>query len=241
MNDTRISIQNGTRPVILVVPHIDKDVANMVESCASMLDCYTVINNGFIRSKDVDARNDLADCNRIDHVKQPVVQDEFWQPIAKMKRQIEARFWRQNSQILYDKCLIFYVRAFHWTNMRDKDGQEADVVVGYGAGPDPHRDNYTCSLWRRNLFVHLWRATSLVNKTPGDIYVGKRGGKFAGRNPNNINQYYRNEKRDSFVQSMQLSFNRKLLTPKTSLNLAVIIEEMLDRSSFEEQPMLKAI
>lgn len=240
----RVSVRHGQMPVILVAPHgADEHNTDVVaKQCAEFLDAHAVVNHGFRKSSTVNTRKDLADCYRIDHLKQPVVKDEFLDALIRAKRAVSRSLSRRPGGKPSDRCLIFYIHSF--SGVIADDGEMVEAIVGYGAGPNPHQDQYTCDLWRRNLFVKLWRASRHYDV--GDIYVGKRGGRYAGRNPNSLNQYFRTPYPETFVQSMQLMLNSKLLTTRSKativgLNLAAIIETMVKSDSYEKQPVLKPI
>lgn len=183
---SRVEIVPGNRsiPILMVVPHgFDDTNTDIVAESASKAGIHAVINCGFQRSEHVDVDNDLADCNRIDHVRQPVVYDEFLKHILKICKTLKYP-------------TIFHIHGVG-NSIHRIANREVGVIVGYGLGKE--KDSLTCPIWKKNLFAHLWREL-----LPGEVFEGSGDGKYAGRSSNNLNQFFRKHFMDKNVDSMQL-------------------------------------
>lgn len=236
--NSRVNVVRGKNPILIVVPHgapnNDTNTDVVGSAIAKAVNCHAVINQGFERADDVDVDNDLADCNRISHVKQPVVYDEFLHPILKIC----------GLQVLGHKNPI---TIFHIHGVGDRIHQEAGEPVGLilGWGLGSNKNSYSCSKWRKNLFVHIWR-TNFASNGVGEIFEGKGGGKYAGKGPDNMNQYFRREQVHSNVSSMQLEipFNMRSdegIAKSMGLHLAGTILEYLKWNSFPNEPESKLL
>jgi hypothetical protein len=247
----RVSVILGKAPVILVCPHgaDDTNTDAITELAAQQLNCYAVINRGFERDEDVDVNNDKADCNRIDHVKQDVVFDEFLRPIQRFEQKLSFRNTRQVASAFGYPIAWGYgggepVHLFHihgCGNLVHKEaGEDVEVIVGYGLGIK--KDCLSCDLWRKNLFVDLYRKYA----SDGDVFEGKKGGKYAGRDSNNMNQYFRKHEPKSWVHSMQLEYpfsarNDTSRAVTTAMMLAVVIQDYLAVGEYDKEPPSKFI
>jgi hypothetical protein len=245
----RVSTIIGKKPVILVAPHgsDDTNTALLTEAAAKKLDCFAVINQGFERAEYVDVEKDIADCNKINHCKEEVVFDEFLKPIIKFKEKLIQRIFKshitklQNMQdfSVTDSLHIFYVHGCG--DIVHKEANESvGVIIGYGLGNK--KDSLTCDLWRKNLFVDLWNKYT----DAGCAFQGKCGGKYAGRDSNNLNQYFRKHEIDLNVQSMQLEFpfsKRKTEedAKRTGKCLALCLESYFQYKHYENMPRQKLI
>ena len=224
----RVSIILGKKNVMLVAPHgaDDTNTDIIAEQAAKELNCYAVINRGFERSELVDVNNDKANCNRIDHCKQDVVYEEFLKPIIKLKNKIVHK-WHKISELN-----IFYIHGCG-DIVHKRAGEEVAMVVGYGLGIK--KDSLTCQLWRKNLFCDCFE--NVVKKS---VFEGKGGGKYAGRDTNNLNQYFRKHSNDAMVQSMQLEIPYKFRKNKEEASnmgtvLAFVISNYLKYNHYDDQ------
>lgn len=203
----RVSVRRGKNPVLFVAPHgpDDNNTAIIAEAAAEYCDGYYVINRGFEREDFVDVDNDKADCNRIDHVTQSVIKEEFLDPITKFTNQIKLKLhskvgsWFLGDLKTVPKPLIFYVHGAG-DHVHKLAGESVEVIVGYGLSTK--KQSLTCEDWRRNIFVYSYRSLTMS----GDVYEGQGGGNYAGRSNNNMNQYFRKQHPDKFIDSMQLEF-----------------------------------
>lgn len=226
-NAERVTIIRGKQPVLLVCPHgADDDFTGAVtQSCAEMLDCYAVINNGFERAEKVDVLKDKANCNRIDHITEDdVLKEEYFDHIISFKDQI----LKKNSY-----ALVFHIHGFG--DQVDKAvGTNIDIIIGWGEGEK--FNSYSCAKWRRNCLIH-----HAAQKFDGLIAVGKGGGKYAARHVNNVNQLFKKHAvhADKRVDSMQLEIARRLRVDEsgarwTGLNLATVILELVESNGYDK-------
>jgi len=225
----RVSVIHGTRPIIIVCPHgaDDTNTDAVAESCASVLGAYAVINRGFERSELVDVLKDKADCNRVDHVTEDVVDEEFLNPILKFKKMCRKQYSNKHT-------FIYYIHGFG-NQVERAAGAAIDIILGYGEAEK--YNSYTCELWQRNLFIESYRQMT----TGGDVFVGRAGGKYAARNTNNMNQYFRKHQIDKKVDSMQVEIALRLRDDETrarmtGVALATVMDTVLQSDSFD-RPM----
>lgn len=186
----RVEVKEGKAPVILFAPHgydgDDLKTAMMVQTMASLLDCYAVINHGWERGPSVDCFTDKADCNNVEHCHEDVVKEEILDPILRFSKRI-----LRNHDIAY----FFPIHGMSNKHRKLSGIPKLDIVVGYGAG-SPH--SYTCDLWRKDCMMHLLTEVGLV---PAE---GKKGGPMSGWARNNMNQLFRKWYHQQNVQGMQL-------------------------------------
>jgi hypothetical protein len=237
----RVSVIHGKKPIILVVPHgaDDTNTAVIAEFAAKYTNCCAVINRGFERSEEVNEAKDLADCNRIDHVKQEVVFDEFLRPIKKFREKFVHKSFNANLSTgsrpgVYttaDPVHIFYIHGCG-DGVHKEAGELVQVIVGYGLGAIKH--SLSCDLWRKDAFVQLFQDYAV----DGNVYEGKSGGKYAGRDSNNMNQYFRKHERYENTHSMQLKFpyswrNTETSASLTGILLSTVLVDYLEETEFD--------
>jgi hypothetical protein len=237
----------GKQPVILVAPHgaDDNNTIALTKQAAEKLDCYAVINQGFERASYVDVNNDLADCNRVDHAKEPVVFDEYLKPIVKFQTALWRKMYPGVAPPSYipvaakGKPMVLYIHGAG-NKVHAAVGEQVGIIIGYGLGSK--KDSLTCEPWAKNLFVDLYRQYG----TNGECYEGQGGGKYAGRSSNNMNQYFRKHLNTRAVNCMQLEFpwstrNTASEISLTATLLAVVLEEHLKQTSYDPVPVAKFI
>lgn len=222
----RVSVIHGSEPIIIVCPHgaDDTNTDIVAESCATALSAYAVINRGFERNDTVDVLKDLADCNRVDHVTQEVVDEEFLNPILKFKKMCRKHYPNKHT-------FIYYIHGFG-NQVEREAGARIDIILGYGEAEK--YNSYTCELWQRNLFIECYRAMSAA----GDVFVGRAGGKYAARATNNMNQYFRKHQIDKKVDSMQVEIALRLRQDEaqakmTGVTLAAVFGTIADSDGFD--------
>lgn len=198
----RVSVIQGKKPVILVAPHCADDVNTEIvtEAAAKKLNCYAVINRGFNRSDTVDVNKDMANCNRVDHAKEPVVFEEFLKPIVKITTKLTKI--SKDTYEMFEPIHIFHIHGCK--NHEAMNGERVGLVVGYGLGTQ--KNSFSCDEWLKNSFINYYRQCLAAVNTHIHVYSGKGGGKYAGRDSNNMNQYFRKHDKTSYVHSMQLEF-----------------------------------
>ena len=222
--------------MLFVAPHgpDDNNTAIIAEKAAETCDGFYVINNGFERKGEtVDVDEDKANCNRIDHVLEEVVKEEFLDPITKFAEQMKNIIWSGPGWPYYVdpaticKPMIFYIHGAG-DHVHKEVGEDVAVIVGYGLS---HKnDSLSCEDWRRKLFVHSYRGMASGD---GEVYEGKGGGNYGGRSANNMNQYFRKHDPDMLIDSMQLEFPystrcTESIATMTGVLLATVAQDILN-------------
>jgi hypothetical protein len=223
MTGERVSVMEGKLPIIIVAPHgynrDDENTAVLAEEIASCISCYAVINRGWERDDCVDAFNDKADCNNVEHCHQDVVKEEFLDPILRFRNRI-----RKKHPIGY----MFMIHGMSDKHRKLANDPQLEIVLGYGAGTP---DSYTCELWRKNVFGQLLTESGMT------VYEGKKGGAMSGWARQNMNQLFRKWYADPTMQSMQIEIIHELRVDRdaarlTGNYLADAMKEMLGRTKF---------
>lgn len=244
----RVSTIIGKNPIILVAPHGADDINTdiVTEHAAQLLECFAVINRGFERSSQVDVDKDQADCNQISHCKSDVVFDEFLKPILKFKDKISQKYIKLKTNHIpnvkyqtLDPVHIFYIHGCG-NAIHKKANENVGLIVGYGLGTK--KDSLTCDIWRKNLFVELYRHYL----KGAEVYEGRGGGKYAGRDSNNMNQYFRKHDLDLSVQSFQIEFpysyrDDEAKAKATAMSFATIINDYCKHTHYTSEPEPKFI
>lgn len=247
----RVYLRFGKQPVILVAPHgaDDTHTATIAKKAAEIADGYAVVNQGFERANDVDVDNDKANCNRIDHLNEPVVYDEFLKPLVTLKERIKSKICKGSNQwqmglgfgsCATKKCILILHIHGAGNIVHQQANEPVELIVGYGLGKK--KDSITCAAWRKNLFVDRYRHVA----SDGDVFEASGGSNYAGRSANNLNQYFRKHDNDRRVESLQLEFpyssrKTKKAAELTAAKLSIVIETMLKHTSYEHQPHPKFI
>lgn len=240
----RVFVRRGKKMtnLLLVAAHgaSDNNTITLTKHAADLLDCHAVVNQGFEKNDVVDVDNDLADCNRIDHVKEPVIFDEFLKPIIDFRDKHLRRYHSlPNPPGPGDAMLIVHIHGVG--NLVHKTANEqVAIIVGYGLGNS--KNSFSCEIWRKNLFVDSYRSLCHV----GEVYEGKGGGKYAGRDSNNLNQYFRKHQNDPLVDSLQLEFpfsvrNSEDGSKSTALILASALAKVMSFHKYDKLPYIKLI
>jgi hypothetical protein len=209
----RVSTIPGNLPIIIAAPHgfDDTNTDVLAEYMAGFLDCFAVINRGWIKSTTVDWRKNQANCNNVVHCHEDVVQDEFLDPLMRYVVQI----LRKNS---HAHLFVIHGVGSHMRSFIN----DLDVIVGAGRGTQ--FSSSSCVEGRKDAVVGSMIAAGL------GVYEGVDN-KYAGRGKNNLNQLYRRWYPDDRVQSMQLEIIYDLRKTKTiSQATANIIATCIRRS-----------
>lgn len=224
----RVSIESGNKNIILVAPHSPDDykTGEIVKKLQKRINSYAVINNGFKRSTFVDSENDLADCNRIDHLKDFVVGAEFLRPIIKFKNNILK---------LHEFCHIFYIHGFGEKVI--SEGMRVDLIIGNGDSAR-NDESLTCSIPRRKILYKTMREVKLLDNYKTNISHHKRtpivavalGGKYGAKSPNNICQYFASSYQ---VEAYQIEIHNSLRQNNNAVDQFVdYFTEVLDKLEF---------
>jgi hypothetical protein len=237
--------------ILLVVPHGADDINTSVlaEQCCQTAKCNAVINRGFERADHVDVMIDKADCNKVSHVIQDVVRDEFLDPIKRIKERIVNRIVAASRktntwptiQTVTDRALVFYIHGAGDV-VNKVAGEKVSVIVGNGG--EFVRSSLSCQDWRRNLFIALARASWLGGC--GEVYAADQKGNYAGRSYDNMNQFFRQHEPDPFTDTMQLEFPYHMRSTKkaamaTGYELGKILTQFVTYNKFEQTIYLKTI
>lgn len=181
----RVSVITQPKSNIMVVaPHgfDDSFTSEICFEICKTIDCNLVTNNGFQRSNYVDTLNDKANCNNIKHCKNPVVYQEFLQPIMDF-----AGRYKKNSIV----CFV------HGLGIK----LQKDFVIGYGLGADEKNRLTIDENYAENIYCLL--------ETMGfSVAFGKGGGKYAGYSNTNLNQLFNKEGFD--VKALQIEISSSL-------------------------------
>lgn len=232
----RIEVIHGSRhgsrlPTILVCPHgaDDAHTGHLTKSCAESLQCSAVINWGFERSEDVDVLKDMADCNRIDHIEEDVVREEFLDPLLRLRNRIAFTTPQGQNPNAY----IFYIHGFG-DQVEQQVGEPLDLILGYGEADI--RPSYTCPQWMVDMMIYKWEDEICTN---GACYCGKSGGKYSARNINNLCQMFSRHLGDASVRALQIEVCHRLRRNKetaiwTGRVLAGPIENIVREGYFGE-------
>lgn len=200
----RVSVTQGELPVLLISPHSqeEENTGFLVERIAQEMNLFSVVNNGWKCSKQVDYKNELANCNNINHINQDVIREEFLEPIlrsvAKIQKNIDERVF-----VLHIHGCSDEVR-----NKAKDDG--LDLIVGYGEGKYP---SYSCDLKIKNHFLNFLEQNSF------GVYEGKKS--YRGHNRNNLNQLFRHWYPKRNVHSMQIHIVEELRSDSELLEITI--------------------
>lgn len=243
----RVSVIQGTKPVIFVAPHgnpaNDLNTDIIAEAAAKCINAYAVINRGWKRSRRVDVFNDFANCNNIRHCLEDVVNDEFLSPILRFTRKIS----KTSNELKFNPVAIFknkitkkydselykrgnvYVFNLHGVGAQIRDKyQHLGFIVGNGDGTPP---SFTSPNWMKYALMY-------VLETFYYSYSAEAGSPYAGWSANNMNQLFRKYYNIPRVLSMQLEVVHQLRnTPmKAELigeTIGCCVEELLSFERFD--------
>lgn len=205
-------ITNKKSNIMVVAPHgfDDTYTAEICFAIQETINCNLVTNNAFRRSDDVDTVNDFANCNNLTHCADPVVYQEFLEPILK--------FASKKSK--YRK----YVYFIH--GLGSNVGK--DFVIGYGLGTKFNRPTIDM-----NRAEALYLSLSANSK----VAFGKGGGKYAAFSKTNLNQVFRNLGMTE-CKSLQIEISSKLRTDApTAISTAVDIATTLELLRLKPSPV----
>jgi hypothetical protein len=222
----RVSLLHGSQPIIIVSPYAADEafMGVIAEEMAKRLNAYALINNGFKKSDDVNVLQDQANLDRIEHVYEDVVKEEFLDPLMSAKR----RLMKKHLQVF-----VFYLYGFD-SEVEEKTGNDIDIILGYGQAVVSN--SYLCPVWWISKFIDSWDSHSW---TSGDVYCGKPGGPFTARSIHRLPQIFRKVSPDPDVQSLQIFVSDKFRHSHPDaafcgVLLANIIEEIVKSDYFDE-------
>lgn len=191
----RISVREGDIPVIFVAPHgvDDMNTDFLVDKISLEMDAFAVINRGWKRSEHFDYFQDKADCNNFLHVHEDVVKEEFLLPIMRMVSKIKKN--------LDNRVFIFNIHGCSNDVRKKANDNNLDLILGYGEGSP---SSYTCDLKMKDSLAYFLERENFI------VYEGKKGGKYAARSQNNLNQLFRLWYPDFCVHSVQIEIVKEL-------------------------------
>lgn len=200
----RVSIIQGSSPIIFVAPHGPDQfhTSTIAEEAAKLSSGYAVINRAFRQSLKVDVLKDFADCERIDHLKEDVVYDEYLKPILRIKDKLQHKASERNLEydIFLDPfaCLIVNIQGCD-NYIHPQTDELMALIVGYGLGQ--MKDSFTCPMWRKDCFIDYLNECNL----DGDVFEAQGGSHLAGRDSNDFNQFFRKHDKNFMVESIKLT------------------------------------
>jgi hypothetical protein len=169
--DMRAEWREGQNNILLVSPHghkLDDTHTDIVTKViANELKCSYVLNFGWKRNQEVNPALGLANCNDVEHCKQPEVQ-EFLNPVVDIADSLVKRF---------GTVQVYFIHGMG-DSIREKFAG-VDAVIGYGEGKE---QRYTCDIWRKNLLIDMMTDCGWL------CYEGAPGGKFSAYNKTNLTQ-----------------------------------------------------
>lgn len=225
----RVSIESGKKNIILVAPHSPDDfkTGEIVRKLQKEINSYAVINNGFRRSTFVDSENDLADCNRLDHLNDFVVGAEFLRPIIK---------FRNNILKTNDFCHIFYIHGFGRKVI--SEGRRVDLIIGNGDSTK-NDESLTCSIPRRKILYKTMKEVKFIDTYNTNVSQFKKspivavalGGEYGAKSPNNLCQYFASSYK---TQAYQIEVHNSLRQNSNLVDQFVVyFAEVLDKLEFD--------
>lgn len=225
----RVTLIHGTAPIILVAPHASEEsfMAELVQEMAKKSKAYAIINNGFKKCDVVDVVDvihDMADCNRVDHIHEDVVKDEFLDPLLYIKRNLCRRHPRVN---------VFYLRGFD-PSFETTLGSRIDLILGYGQAVV--NSSYICPLWMVDMFINEWEGHGWTSTS---ACCGKPGGKFSARSINHLPQLFQKHYPDDDVAAMEICTSWRFRQDKGTAAfcgtiLSNIVDELAEADFFDE-------
>lgn len=224
----RVGVREGGIPIVCVAPHGLDDLHTdiIVEEISESLDCYAVINYGWKRSDAVDAQNDKANCNSISHCYEPVVKDEFLDPLLRYAHR-SRRIAQSQVGVFLSSPLMITIHGVG-KSFPTSLGKFPDMILGYGAGK-PTRPSI--QMWKKEALAYM-----ILDKGV-NVFEGRAGGLFTAWGKDNINQLF-NQKYPGLSESIQIEIvktpwrdNEKHARATGSL-LADILRKLIKMNDF---------
>lgn len=222
----RVSLIHGTEPIIIVCPHACEEpyMDTVAREVAKRSNAYAIINNGFKISDTVDTSNDQADCDRVDHLTQDVVREEFLDSLLATKRTLS----RKHSRII---VLALYGLD---NQIEAKAGYNIDVVLGYGQAVV--HNSYTCPLWMIDMFINEWKSHGW---TSSSVCCGKPGTPMSARSIHHLPQLFQKVYIDPCVNVIKILLSERFLQDRGAaafcgVILANVIDEIAHVDFFDE-------
>lgn len=202
----RIRLVEGEHPVLVLAPHGPDDTNTdlIAERVAVEFGAFAVINRGWRRSSSVDSARDMANCNDVRHLHSEVVREEFLEPVLRLKSRIRRKY--------DENVFVLVVHGCSDLVRKEAENHDLDIILGYGDGRPP---SHSCDPRFKDAFVY-----HLKNEGFG-VYEGAKGGRYAGRARNNLNQLFVRWYPDQYVDSIQMEIVRDLRCDAGLLDLTI--------------------
>jgi hypothetical protein len=223
LDNVRVQIIEGKKPIIYVAPHgfenDDTNTAYIAEKLADYTNGYAVINRGWERANTVDYKNDKANCNNVEHCHKNVIKEEFLDPLIRFKNRIVKK---------WSRVCIVHLHGMA-DDIKNKTGlPDLNYVIGWGNGKP---NSYSCQKWIKDFLIY-----NLATDDDCIVGEGKAGGNYAGWNKNNMNQLFSQWYPDDEVDSVQIEIakskrNSNMTSLLTAQTMALVMEGLLDNDS----------
>jgi hypothetical protein len=202
----RVSLIEGSEPILLVCPHGCDDIATdyITETIANSVDGYAVINHGWRRTSKPDILNGKANCNNYGHCNIDVVKEEFLMPILRFEARIRKDYFGQPRRIR-----VFIIHGIADNVRKLVNRPDLDILIGCGGGKNP---SPTCLDIEKIMFCNY-----LVDK--GINVCEGLNTLYAGRSPENLNQLFKLHYNYDWVSSMQIEITRNWREPQSVAEL----------------------
>ena len=201
MSTSRVTVQHGTKPYLLIAPHgyhgDDYNTPLIAERTASILNCSCIINYGWQKSDKLDINAEKANCNNFSHM-QDVVSDEFLLPVLRTANNIVQR---------NGVCIVVWIHGVANTIRQVSGEKDLDMIFGNGAGKN--FNSYTCPLQLKDYVIHM------LNENGIKCYDSYPGSMYAGFSHNNMNQLWVRHHPDHRISSFQLEIIKELREDET--------------------------
>jgi len=213
--NVRVEWSRGKNNLLLIAPHghkqDDTHTDVIIRTMANQLNCSYVLNFGWRRNKNFDAKNNYANCNDIRHVQRKEVCD-FYDPIVSIINKTKNQF---------GECQILFIHGMG--NGIRSTIPTIDAVIGYGDGTPPR---HICDAWRKDLLIDM------ICNQGWDCYEGGPGGKFSAHDKNNLAQALCN-KQDVHGIQIEIIEDRRYtekMSEQTAKRLSVAVQDYIDYS-----------
>jgi len=201
MEKSRVTIQYGSKPYLLIAPHgyqgDDFNTGIITERIASVLNCNAIINHGWQKSDVLDIDNEKANCNNISHMKD-VVADEFLFPVLRTANAITKR---------NGICIVVWIHGISNQIRQITNEKNLEIILGNGAGK--HYNSYSCPLSLKEYVIYMLQKNGLK------CYDSASGGMYSGFSFNNMNQLWVRHYPDIKIHSFQLEIVKELREDET--------------------------
>lgn len=159
--------------IIFVAPHGRDDINTtlIAEHAAIESNGYAVINNGWKKQRYYDYESEFANCNNIQHLKNDVVKEEFFEPLIEFACEI-----RKTCLI---NPIICTIHGMSNNTILRSGVKDMDILIGHGRGgrltiPD----------------IGLKSICFFLDKLFYKTYIAGTNTRFSGKSKNNLIQLF---------------------------------------------------